>query len=115
MIKREIVIKYGTMKIILTDSNKHVSSYLKDETKFFPYELYFPDEIKAAGCEILKHLNNLPKIDTNDNNVETQNLASLQTIEKVHCELSNPTHPVSIAMKKMRDVPEIRIIEGLDK
>jgi hypothetical protein len=27
-------------------------------------------------------------------------------------ELSDPTHPVSIAMKKMRDIPEIRIIEG---
>jgi hypothetical protein len=103
------------MKIILTDSNKHVSSYLKDETKFFPYEIYFSDEIKAAGCEALKHLNNLPEIDTNDNNVGTpalsadrQNLASLQTIEKVHRELSNPSHPVSIAMAKMRDIPEVK-------
>jgi hypothetical protein len=68
------------------------------------YELYFPKEIKAAGCEILKHLNNLPEIDTNDNNVETQDFASLQT--------PTPTHPVSIAMKKMQDIPEIRIIEG---
>jgi hypothetical protein len=94
--------------------------FVKDETKFFSYELYFPDEIKAAECEMLKHLNNLPEIDTNDNNVEThdvetQDFASLQTIEKVHQELSTPTHPVSIAMKKMRDIPEIRIIEGLNK
>jgi hypothetical protein len=26
--------------------------------------------------------------------------------------LYDPAHPVSIAMKKMQDVPEIRIIEG---
>ena len=76
------------------------------------YELYFPDEIKAAGCEVLKHLSHLPEIDTNDNNVETQDFASLRTIEKVYCELSDPTHPVSIAMVKMRDIPGIRIVEG---
>jgi hypothetical protein len=27
--------------------------------------------------------------------------------------INNPTHPVSIAMQKMQDIPEIRIIEGL--
>ncbi|MDO9580738.1 MAG: hypothetical protein Q7J06_09275 [Bacteroidales bacterium] len=26
--------------------------------------------------------------------------------------LSDPAHPVSIAMEKMQDIPEIRIIEG---
>jgi hypothetical protein len=87
--------------------------FLKDGIKCLPYELYFPDEIKAAGCEILKYLSNLPEIDTNDNNVEThdvetQDFASLQTIEKVHRELSNPTHPVSIAMKKMEDIPAMK-------
>jgi hypothetical protein len=82
--------------------------FLKDGIKFFPYELYFPDEIKVASCEALKHLNNLPKIDTNDNNVETQNLVSLRTIEKVHRELSDPSYPVSIAMKKMQDIPEVK-------
>jgi hypothetical protein len=33
-------------------------------------------------------------------------------IEKVRKELSDPAHPVSIAMTKIRDIPEIRIIEG---
>ena len=37
----------------------------------------------------------------------------LATIEEVYKELSDPSHPVSIAMKKMQDMPEIRIIEGL--
>jgi len=29
--------------------------------------------------------------------------------------LSDPTHPVSIAIKKMQDIPEIKIIEGRPK
>ena len=39
---------------------------------------------------------------------EVQKLA---TIEQVYIELSNPTHPVSIAMARMQDVEEVRIIE----
>ena len=74
------------------------------------YELYFPDELKSAGCEVLKHLNNLPEL--KDDWSYEQKLA---TIEKVYKELSDPTHPVSIAMKKIRDIPEIGIIEGLNK
>jgi hypothetical protein len=73
------------------------------------YELYSPDEIKAAGCEVLKHLDNLPEL--NDTWSNEQKLAA---IEKVHRELSDPSHPVSIAMRKMHDIPEIRIIEGLE-
>jgi len=69
------------------------------------YELYFPDEIKAAGCEVLKHPADLPELKNNWN--DEQKLAA---IEKVHRELSDPSHPVSIAMKKMQDIPEIRII-----
>jgi hypothetical protein len=30
-------------------------------------------------------------------------------------ELSDPKHPVNIAMEKMKTVPEVRIIEGFDK
>jgi hypothetical protein len=32
----------------------------------------------------------------------------LATIEKVHRELSDPSHPVSIAMKKMQDIPAMK-------
>jgi hypothetical protein len=81
------------------------------------YELYlsacehaqagFPDEIKAAVCEVLKHLTNLPEFD--DNQTDEQKLA---IIENLCCELSDPAHPVAVAMQKMRDIPKIRIIEG---
>jgi hypothetical protein len=63
----------------------------------------FPDEIKAADCEVLKHLTNLPEIDAD---AETPD--RLQTIEKLHKELSDPAHPVSIATKKMQDIPEVK-------
>ena len=74
------------------------------------YELYLPDEIKASGCEVLKHLTHL--LELKDDWSDEQ---KWQTIEKVYKELSDPGHPVSMAMEKMKTVPEVRIIEGLDK
>ncbi|MBA4389658.1 MAG: hypothetical protein C0399_01810 [Syntrophus sp. (in: bacteria)] len=60
-----------------------------------------------AHVNVLKHVTNLPEL--KDNWSDEQKLAA---IEKVHKELSDPAHPVSIAMTKMQDIPEIRIIEG---
>lgn len=37
---------------------------------------------------------------------------NLKTIEKVYKELSDPKHPVSIAMSKLQDIEEVNIIEG---
>ncbi|MBI4649786.1 hypothetical protein HY745_00495 [Candidatus Desantisbacteria bacterium] len=37
---------------------------------------------------------------------------ALIIIEKVYKELSNPNHPVSIAMAKMQEIEEVKIIEG---
>ncbi|MCR4322020.1 MAG: hypothetical protein NUV74_17005 [Candidatus Brocadiaceae bacterium] len=71
------------------------------------YELYFPDEIKAAGCEVLKHIAKLPefKDDWSDDK-------KLAVIEKVYKELSDPKHPVTIAMEKMQEITAVKIIEG---
>lgn len=74
------------------------------------YELYFPDEIKTAGCEVLKHLATLPEL--KDDWSDEKKLA---TIEQVYKEFSHPVHPVGIAIEKQKTVPEVRIIEGLDK
>jgi adenine-specific DNA-methyltransferase len=71
------------------------------------YELYFPNEIQAANCEILKHFKSLP--DLQDNWDYKKKLA---IIEKAYKELSDLKHPVSIAMEKMKTIPEIKIIEG---
>jgi hypothetical protein len=40
---------------------------------------------------------------------------NLATIERVYRELSDPVHPVSIAMEKMKEVEEVKIIEGLEE
>ena len=68
--------------------------------------MYFPEAIQAGGCEVLKHLTNLPVLKKGE---EEKNL---KTIEKVYKELSDPKHQVSIVMAKMREVDEVRIIEG---
>jgi len=89
-----------------------------DENNFFVerlidamvYELYFPEELKAADAEVLKHLTNLPELED-----DWSDEKKLKTIEKVYKELSDLKHPVSIAMEKQKTVPEVRIIEGLDK
>lgn len=47
-----------------------------------------------------------------DENPPDGRAEKLKTIEKVYKELSNPNHPVSIAMEKMQEIEEVRIIEG---
>jgi adenine-specific DNA-methyltransferase len=70
------------------------------------YELYLPEEIKAGGAEVLKHLGNLPEIK------DGQDEKNLKTIEKVYKELSDPKHPISGALLKLLTIEEINIIEG---
>jgi ribosomal protein L20A (L18A) len=36
----------------------------------------------------------------------------LEVIDKVYRELSAPSHPVSVAMAKMQEIEEVKIIEG---
>jgi hypothetical protein len=45
-------------------------------------------------------------------NEDGSNERTLKIIEKIHKELSDPKHPVNVAMFKMDTVEEIRIIEG---
>lgn len=74
------------------------------------YELYFPEEVIAAECEVVKYLVNLPKLqdDWSDKN-------KLSCIDKVYEELSGLGHPLSIAIARQKTVPEVRIIEGIDQ
>lgn len=77
------------------------------------YELYFPEAIQNANCEVLKHLNNLPELIARPSGgKEGQDEKNLKTIEKVYKELSDPKHPVSVALQKMQEVEEVKIIEG---
>lgn len=70
------------------------------------YELYLPEEIKAGGAAVLKHLTSLPELK------EDQDEKNLKTIEKVYKELSDPKHPISAALLKLLTIEEVNIIEG---
>ena len=74
------------------------------------YELYFLDEVKATDGEVLKHIAKLPefKDDWNDEK-------KLEIIKKVYKELSDPKHPVSVAMAKIQEIPEVKLIEGKEQ
>ena len=74
------------------------------------YELYFPDEIKAASGAVLEILTNLPELKD-----DWSDEKKIKTIEIFYKELSDPAHPVSIAMEKQKTVPEVRIIEGIER
>jgi hypothetical protein len=94
--------------IILFAKNKGKDSKLLESLiNFMVYELYFPNKIKSAGCEVLKYLTNLSEF-KGDWSEEKK----LKKIESVYKELSDPAHPVSIAIEKMKTIPEVQIIEG---
>ncbi len=70
------------------------------------FELYFPEEIKTAGKEILKHLGDLKPI--TDDISEEKKLAIIQSeFERLY----DPNHPVRFAIETLDSVEEVRIIK----
>jgi len=70
------------------------------------FELYFPEEIKSAGKEILKHLGDLKLI--TDDMSEEKKLAIIQSeFERLY----EPNHPVRFAIETLDSVEEVRIIK----
>ncbi len=70
------------------------------------FELYFPEEIKTAGKEILKHLGDLKPI--TDDMSEEEKLAIIQSeFERLY----DPNHPVRFAIETLDSVEEVRIIK----
>ncbi|OJV36482.1 MAG: hypothetical protein BGO29_03890 [Bacteroidales bacterium 36-12] len=70
------------------------------------YELVFPEEIKSAGKEILKHLGDLKPI-TEDMSEEKK----LAIIQSEFERLYDPNHPVRFAIETLDSVEEVRIIK----
>jgi adenine-specific DNA-methyltransferase len=70
------------------------------------YELYFPENIKTNGAEVLKYLGDLPEV-KNDNDEQ-----NLKAIGKVQKDLSDPKHAISAALLRLLTIEEINIIEG---
>ena len=83
------------------------SNYFEQIIDGMVYELYFEEEIKQAGCEIIKHLQNLPEITQEMSKEEKQ-----QIIDNVFAELHSENHPVRSNLKKMQELKFVKVIEG---
>ena len=86
--------------------NIQIASHIEDILNIMVYEIYLPEEVKAGGADVLKYLIKLPELQ------EGQEDKNLKTIEKVYKELSDQKHPVCIALLKIKEIQEIKIIEG---
>jgi hypothetical protein len=92
--------------IISINNHSQFTSLFERLIDALVYELYLPEEIKAGGAEVLKHLTNLPELK------EGEDEKNLKIIEKVYKELSDPKHPISASLLKLLTIEEVNIIEG---
>lgn len=86
-------------------SSKLVSKFIDELTDALVFELYFPDEIKAAGKEILPHLGELTPI--TDSMSEEEKLAIIQ---REFDRLYDPHHPVRNHLETLDSVVVVRTI-----
>jgi Alw26I/Eco31I/Esp3I family type II restriction m6 adenine DNA methyltransferase len=101
----EIIYNYIN-SIILRSTDSISQTFLQALVNSIVYELYFPDEIKSAGKEILKHLGDLKPI--TDDMSEEEKLAIIQSeFERLY----DPNHPVRFAIETLDSVEEVRIIK----
>ncbi|HOV36854.1 MAG TPA: TaqI-like C-terminal specificity domain-containing protein [Dysgonamonadaceae bacterium] len=74
------------------------------------YELYFPELFQNYGCEIIKFLGELPEFTESMSEEE-----KMEICKTIYGRLNDAAHPVRIHLEKMKEeIPEIRIIEGLE-
>jgi len=101
----DILVRY--LEYLPTKSNSDIiKSFFHSLINSLIYELYFPEEIKSAGKEILKHLGDLKPI--TDEMSEEEKLAIIQSeFERLY----DPSHPVRFAIETLDSVEEVRIIK----
>jgi hypothetical protein len=81
------------------------ASYFEQVIDGMVFELYFPQEIKAAGKEILSHIGELQAIE--DSMMDEEKMA---IIEKEFNRLYDTGHPVRNHIETLDSVEEVRII-----
>lgn len=81
------------------------STYFEQLIDGLVYEIYFPDEIKSAGKEILPHLGELTSI-TDDMSAEEK----LAIIQRNFDRLYDPRHPVRNIIETLDSVEVVRTI-----
>ena len=81
-------------------------SFLEQLIDGLVYELYFPEEIKSAGKEILPHLGELTPL-TDEMSKEEKLAVIQQGFERLY----DPNHPVRNHLETLDNVEEVRIIQ----
>lgn len=100
--------KIQDYNFLLASSKKEnmIQSFFDELNNSVFYELYFPEEIKLAGKEILKHLGDLKPLA--DEMSEEEKLTIIQSeFERLY----DPNHPVRFAIETLDNVEEVRIIK----
>jgi hypothetical protein len=86
-------------------NQKLQTTYFEQLIDALVYELYFPEELKTAGKEILHHLGALKSIADTMTDVE-----KLSIIQSEFDRLYDPNHPVRNNLETLDSVEEVRII-----
>ncbi|MDK2841469.1 MAG: adenine-specific DNA-methyltransferase [Anaerophaga sp.] len=95
----------------VSEMDKLILTYFEQISDGIVYELYFPELLKKHNREIIQHLGELPEFTEGMNDEQKMNIC-----KKVFDRLNDKEHPVRINLEKMKEeIPEIRIIEGLEK
>ena len=105
-IKDFVEINKGYHPYIIAITDNTVLSFFVIVSDTIFYELYFPEELKTANKEILKHLGDLKPI--TDEMSEEEKLAIIQSeFERLY----NPNHPVRNNIETLDSIEEVRIIK----
>jgi hypothetical protein len=104
---KELSLMAEIMQFIKGEEENKYSRFFEGLINSMIYELYLSKEIESAGCEVLKHLANLKELKD-----DWSDAKKLAVVEEVYKELSNPKHPVSVAITKMQALEEVKVIEG---
>lgn len=112
----EIIVEY--ILFLKSQPSDKMSFYFEQLIDGMVYELYFENEIKQAGCDILKYLDNLPEI--NDENLSAnrrmQDEEKMKIITRVFNKLYDKESPIRKNLEAMEQVEEVKIImESLEK
>ncbi len=91
--------------LITKKDQKLQSAYFEQLIDGLVYELYFPDEIRAAGKEILPHMGELPPLSNAMSDKE-----KLAVIQSEFERLYEPRHPVRNHIETLDSVAVVKII-----
>lgn len=103
--------------IIYLKKHEQEKAYIDNMSLYFErlvdiciYELYFPEIIKSADCEILVHLGNLRSIDK-----AHEETSEYDTIKETYKIFTSTKHPIDSVLIKINNILEINSIEGKDE